>query len=125
MPNIENEYAKFWIDRNILFFVYKPNTIIDLKAAKIIVADRLKFQNERSFPVFCDIRGIKDVDKTARDYLAREGSTLTRAVSILVAPPVSHVILEFYLKVSKPNIPSKIFTDRQKALRFLETFISP
>lgn len=124
MPHVENAYAKFWIDQDILFFAYKTNTVIDLETARMIVADRLEFQKEKSFPVFCDIRGIKDVQKTARDYLAREGSTLVRAVSIVVDPPISRAILEFYLKMSRPRIPTKVFTDKHKAVRFLEPFIS-
>lgn len=122
-PYIENEYARFWIDRDILFFVYKTNIIVTLEAAKKIVADRIEFQKEKSYPIFCDIRGIKDVHKNARDYLAREGSILTRAVSILVDPPISRAILDFYLKMSKPPIPTKVFTDKHKALRFLKPFI--
>ena len=36
-PSFENEYANFWIEAGIVFFVYKPNTSIDLAAAKKIV----------------------------------------------------------------------------------------
>ncbi|MGS2764161.1 DUF7793 family protein [Sinomicrobium sp. M5D2P9] len=123
MPNCENSYARFWIDRNILFFVYKTGTIINLTAAKQIVADRLVFQKEQSFPVFCDIRGLHDINKTARDYLANEGSVLIHAVSILADPPISRAILDFYLKMSKPLIPTKVFKDSDKAILFLEPFL--
>jgi len=63
---IQNEFAEFWITNGILFFIYKPNIIITLKTAKKIVEDRLQFQNERIYPVFCDMRGIKVIEKEAR-----------------------------------------------------------
>ncbi|UGU17339.1 hypothetical protein LS482_05570 [Sinomicrobium kalidii] len=124
IPFFENEYAKFWVDQNILFYVYKTDIIVNLEAAKKIVADRIAFQKEKSYPVFCDIRGIKDVNKTARDYLAIEGSTLTKAVSILVDPPISRAILDFYLKMSKPLIPTEVFTERHEAIQFLTPYIT-
>jgi len=66
----ENEYAKFWIRDQILFFEYKPDLVIDLAAAQRIVADRIKFQNEVAYPIFCDIRGVIDFDKAARLFSA-------------------------------------------------------
>ncbi|MGS2739644.1 DUF7793 family protein [Sinomicrobium sp. M5D2P17] len=125
VPWFENKYAWYWIDRNILYFVYKPNTVIDLDAAITIVADRLKLQKEKSFPVFCDTSGLKEVRKAARDFLAQEGSALANAVSILAPWYVSRVISVFYIKVSRPLVPTKTFTDKDKALQFLESFISP
>ncbi|MHB1148607.1 MAG: DUF7793 family protein, partial [Lutibacter sp.] len=72
----ENEYAKFWIKDQILFFEYKTDLVIDLAAAQRIVADRIQFQHEVAYPIFCDIRGVVDFDKAARDYLAQSGSVL-------------------------------------------------
>jgi hypothetical protein len=75
----ENNYARFWISDGILFFEYKPNTIIDLMAAKRIVSDRVRFQNEKSFPIFCDVRGVIDTEKAGRDYLAQSGSLFDKS----------------------------------------------
>lgn len=119
---VENEAAKFWIEEGILFFEYKPNTILDLKTAKKVVADRLELQENKAYPIFCDIRGIVALDKPARDYLAKEGSLLAKAVSTLALEPVSSGIVEFYIQTSKPRVPTKIFTNKFLALKFLEPF---
>lgn len=120
---IENNFAKFWISDGILFFVYKPHTIIDLKAAEKIVADRLQLQEEKAYPVFCDTRGIKDANKEARDYLAKEGSTLTIAVGFLVDFPVNKAIAQFYVKTNKPLVPTEVFTNKDEAMDFLKSFL--
>jgi hypothetical protein len=118
----ENEYAQFWIKDGILFFKYKQSIVIDLSIAHQIVADRIQMQNEKSYPVLCDIRGVVDSDKAARDYLAQSGSVLSKAVGIVTNQSVSVIMTSFYLKISKPSVPTKIFTDESSALVFLETY---
>jgi len=119
----ENEFALFWISGSILFFEYKPGVVINLVAAQRIVTDRMQMQKEKSYPVLCDVRGIADSDKAARDYLAQHGSVLTKAVSILVYQKVSIVMISFYLKICKPQVPTKVFSDKPAALEFLKAFV--
>jgi hypothetical protein len=119
----ENEFALFWISENILFFEYKSDVVINLVAAQRIVSDRMQMQKEKAYPVLCDIRGIADSDKAARDYLAQHGSVLTKAVSILANQTISTVMISFYLKISKPQVPTKVFNDKAKALEFLKAFV--
>ncbi|WP_269223808.1 hypothetical protein [Flavobacterium sp. IMCC34518] len=118
----ENEYAQFWITDGILYFKYRPNVVIDLTVAHRIVADRIQMQNEKSYPILCDIRGVVDSDKAARDYLAQSGSVLAKAVGIVTNQSVSFIMTSFYLKICKPSVPTIIFTDESLALAFLETY---
>lgn len=119
----ENQNARFWIDEGILFFEYKTNTTIDLEVAVRVVADRITFQNERHMPVFCDIRGITSTDKAGRDYLAKSGSLLATAVALLVNENVSMTMSTFYLQVSKPSVPTQIFSSEKEALDYLKGFL--
>ena len=119
----ENDFARFWIVDGILFFKYKPNTTIDIKVAQCVVTDRIHFQNERSYPVLCDIRGIVATEKSGRDYLAQSGSILTKAVGLIVHEKVLMTISTFYLEISKPSVPTQIFTKEEDALAYLKEFI--
>lgn len=121
--SFENKNARFWIEKGILFFEYKPNTAIDLEIAMRVVADRIAFQNERRLPVFCDTRGIISIDKAARDYLAKSGSLLAKAVALIGSENVSMTMSNFYLEISKPSVPTKIFVSEQEALTYLSEFI--
>jgi len=123
-PNFENEYATFWIEAGILYFVYKRNTTIDLNAAKQIVNDRIKFQQLVDYPILCDIRGMKSIDRAARDFLAKEGSSYTKGVAVVVDTPMTKIISNFYLGLNKPIAPTKMFTERQEALNYLQQFIA-
>ena len=118
----ENDFAAYRIADGILYFLYKREVILNLDAAQKIVSDRLMVQNERAYPIFCDARWIKSADKEARDYLAKEGSIMAKAVAILVMPPVTEAIINFYMISSKPVIPTAIFTEKSKAVEFLDAY---
>ena len=122
MEFVENDFAKFWIEDGILYFVYKKGIKVSIEAAKQIVADRLKVQNGVSYPVFCDMKGVKDSDKPARDYLAKEGSELVTAVAVMIDSPVTKIMLNFYLNINGPITPTRMFTEQDKALEYLKTF---
>lgn len=123
-PSFENPHANFWIEAGILYFVYKPNTTVDLTAAKQIVSDRINFQHQIDYPIFCDIRGMKSVDKAAREFLAKEGSSYTKGVAVVVDSPMTKIIGNFYLGLNKPLAPTKMFTEKHEALEYLRQFLS-
>lgn len=117
-----NEFVKIWLYNDILFMEYRPCIIIDLNAAKQIVSSRLQLQKESSYPVFCDTRGIFSSNKAGRDYLAKEGSALIKAVAAFDNRFVGQAVLKFYLRNSKPLAPTAIFSEKTKALEYLQPF---
>ena len=119
----ENRFAKFWIADGILFFEYKPSTLIDLKVAQLVVTDRIHFQRERAYPILCDLRGVVSTDKAGRDYLAQLGSVLATAVGLVIHEKLLLTISTFYLEVNKPSVPTQIFSSEDAALQYLKGFI--
>ncbi|ASO06868.1 DUF7793 family protein [Arenibacter algicola] len=120
----ENKYALYMLMDNIVHIIYKKGVEIDLGASKQIVRDRLMFQEERAYPVLCDIRQLRKVDKPARDYLALEGSQLVNALAFVIEPPVTDAMTQFYLKTNHPDIPTAAFRDLAKAVAYLGGFLS-
>ena len=120
----ENRFAKFWIADGILFFEYKPSTLIDLKVAQLVVTDRIHFQRERAYPILCDLRGVVSIDKASRDYLAQLGSVLATAVGLVVHEKLLLTISTFYLQVNKPSVPTQIFSSEAAALQYLKGSIA-
>lgn len=118
----ENEFAEFWIENGIMFFIYKRGVKVNQRVAERVVSDRIKLQNGVAYPVFCDMTGIKDSDKAGRDYLAKEGSALVTAVAALIDSPVTKIMLNFYLNINRPITPTRMFTVKSEALAFLESY---
>lgn len=121
--NTENEFAKFWIENGILYVRYKPDILIDLDAARTIVADRITLQQGKPYPVLCYTEGIASSTKTARDYLTIKGSVLTKAIAYLAAPTVSLAMLNFFIEKNAPAVPSEIFTSEMAAKQFLQPYV--
>ena len=62
-------------------------------------------------------------DKAGRDFLAQSGSVLTHAVALVAHEKLLLTISTFYLQVSKPSVPTQIFTTEAAALNYLKGFI--
>tara|TARA_R110002050_G_scaffold24083_3_gene64260 strand:+ start:13868 stop:14248 length:381 start_codon:yes stop_codon:yes gene_type:complete len=122
--HVENEYAKFWIEKDILFIVYKKEVFINLPVAIKVVEDRLLLQQGKPFLIFCDVRNVKSINKAARNYLAMEGSVLTKVVALLVEGSLTNAMSAFYIKTSVPAIITQAFTKKEDALTFLNTYSS-
>ena len=110
----ENEYAVYSIDKNIVHIAYKPGIAINRTAAVQIVKDRIAFQEEQSYPILCDIRQLRKIDKPARDYLALEGSTLVKALAFMIDSPVTDAMIQFYIRTNHSSIPTASFYQKEK-----------
>lgn len=122
LENIENNYASYSLRDNIVFIRYHIGITIDKDAALKIVEDRLALQEGESYAVLCDIRGVKDINKSARDYLAIEGSLFVKAVAFIVENPLSGNMTKFYLKANKPPVPTRAFLSIEEAKEFLDEY---
>jgi len=123
MNTIENNFASYKLDGGLLYIRYHIGIVINQEGAVRIVADRLRLQKGISYPALCDIRGVEEVDKPARDYLALEGSVLLKAVAFIIGDPMSEILSYFYVRTTKPSIPTESFQDMDKAKKFLDKYI--
>lgn len=116
------QHVKFWVEDGILYFVYNPSAHITLKTAEKIVQQRIAYQNEVSYPILCDLRNLRSVDKPARDYLALEGTFLSTAVALLIDKNFSARLSAQFIKTSGPPIPIKEFYSIVEAVEFLNKY---
>ncbi len=117
-----DKYAHIWIEEGILNFVYKPNTVLDLDAAKALVKNRLRYQNGVSYPILCDVRQLKTASKAAREYLAEKGCFQALAVAIVMDYAYSGTLLKAFINISNPSVPTRGFTTIPEALNFLHDY---
>jgi hypothetical protein len=62
--------------------------------------------------------------KPNRDYWAKkESCPYSKADAFIVKSPAMKLIANFYLKVSKPGRPTKMFDNENDAIRWLKTFL--
>ncbi len=120
-----NEYATIYIEDDIVFGVFKANLFVDLEAAKRIVEDRKKISDYKNSLIFVDVSSVKGVSKEARDYFGSfKGTEFVKASAIFTNSKLSVFLANFLIKVnlSGYNIPVRLFTDKNQAVKWLKSF---
>lgn len=80
--------------------------------------------NGKKFPLLIDARGIKSMSRDARNQFSTKGrETYALAFGIVVASPISRVIGNFFMSISKPPIPTKLFENELEAEKWLKPYV--
>lgn len=123
LTELDTPYVYFEIKNDVLFATYKKGLEIDLTMAKEIVNARLKLMQGRKLPVIVFDGGVVSMSKEARDFFgSTQGNEGLLAGAIIQNKPVSAAINNFFLFVSKPNIPARIFTNVESALKWISKY---
>jgi hypothetical protein len=62
-------------------------------------------------------------ENAARAYMAsRPAQQFLSAGAILINNEIHRLLMNLWLKIDKPYIPTKSFTDKEKALEWLKSF---
>ena len=77
-------------------------------------------------PLLVDLRAIKSQTREARDcYTGPEGSRCYSAAAVLVSPPISRLIGNLSIGLSKSSsVEGRLFTSEAEALAWLKTFLA-
>lgn len=122
---LETKYVEIWIEEGILFCRYADNLNVDLDIVKSIVESRINFSKGISYPVLIDVKGVRSFTKEARDYGGgNEGVRLVKAGAFVVDSALTKMLINLFLLINKPNVPTKLFTDEKEAKEWLQHFKS-
>jgi hypothetical protein len=118
----KNEYAEIWLENGIICARHNSASFTFDMAQKL-VEERLKISAGISRPILIDVKQCISIDVEAREYLS-EGDSLkfVRAGAFLIDNPITKFIGNIFINVNRPTVPSKLFTDLNKALKWLEQF---
>lgn len=119
----ESSYITMWMQDGILCARYAPDLHVSIDVARIVVEARIFFSKGQSYPLWVDMKGIKSTTREARTYLASVGATLVTAAALITGSPVNRTIGNIFLKIDKPPVPLKLFTDEQKAMEWVRGFL--
>lgn len=95
---------------------------MDIDFVKYSVDRRIAHSENNAYPCLFDVTKVKHSTKEARDYLANNGNELVLASALIVNSPMLKMAANFYVAVNKPVNPTKIFTDKDQALDWLNQF---
>lgn len=115
-------HVSFELKEDILYVIYLPGSEINIEIAKDIVKLRKEYTDGTPYYMLITGEGLRAIDKEARDYLSNEGTEGVLGGALLVNSVYTEFFGNFFLRITQPKIPAKLFTDKNKALEWLEQF---
>jgi hypothetical protein len=117
-------YTSFWMedDQDILFWDYSKNLEIDISVAKKLVEDRLNYTHGRSVYGLIDATNIKSTTKQAREFMSDPHGGLKGILggAFISSNMFTTVIINLFLRITKPIVPAKFFTSKEEAITWLK-----
>jgi hypothetical protein len=120
---LDNDCLKIELENFILIGTFKSE-FVDINIAHEITNYRLEIQKQKSYLLLSNIKAVKSSTKSARDFMAsEEGCNGVIAAAVLINSPISNIIGNFFIRVSKPLRPTKLFTNEEDAKKWLSQFV--
>ena len=111
-------------EENILIIKILPNASIDLDVAKAIVEAAEEISGPAMHGNIVDIRDMVFMSRDARAYFAEQSKSNVVAVAILMKSLFHNALVNLYLDISGPAIPTKSFEKDIDAIDWLRTKLS-
>lgn len=121
---IKNQYAEMWIEGGIVIVSYFELDAVDLQCAIKIYEDRVKISEGKDYPVLAEVLKVKYWTRDARQFQnTPQNYTCMKALALnYTESHVANIILNVFMYVNKPLIPTKSFTNREAAISWLQQF---
>ena len=117
--------AKLWVGEDgICRIIHAPGAEVTLQDAQETMAAYLKLNDGERLPLLIDTKTMKSISREARHFYAgEEAAKCASAVALILKTPVSRVLGNFYLGLSNPHLPSRLFTSDDEALEWLKGYL--
>jgi hypothetical protein len=109
----------------IVRVIHVPGAEVTLQDAQETMSAYLKLNSGKRLPLLVDTKTLKSISREARHFYAgEEAAACASAVALVVGTPVSKVLANFYLGLSNPHLPSRLFSDEAEGLAWLKGFLN-
>jgi hypothetical protein len=117
--------AAMWLGEDgIVRIMWIPGSDVTLEDAQESMAAYLQIKQGKRRPLFVDTSQMKSLAREARHlYASEEAARVASAVGLIVGTPVSRVLGNFYLGLSNPHLPTRLFASESEALEWLKGYL--
>lgn len=119
----ENKNMRFEDHGGILYIWYKEG-VFTLDMAKTMVKERKTFTNHKEMKVLIFQAGLKGIKKEARAYFSSdEALEGVSAAAILGNNAFERHLANFFIGITviRPKVPTRLFSDKNEALKWLDS----
>ncbi len=108
----------------IIVLITKDNTTLDVEDVRENAETFGLLSGGKKAPILIIGGAYSTVTKDARDFMATEESLkYSLCEAFLLKYLAQRILINFYIKVNKPIVPTKMFTNEDKAIEWLKAFI--
>ena len=120
---LESKEFKTWLSDNIIYTEVKLNAIIDVEAARENTRMVRQLSGEKKYPLLVDLNNIKSITKEAREHFSMKGrEPYINSLAMVIKSPISRMIGNYFINLSSPIVPTKLFNSKEKAIKWLATY---
>jgi hypothetical protein len=119
MTELENEFIRFWVVDGILYSKFKCEVNIDLDIIQKLIESRHTISNNVNQYWCYDVEEVKGFPKECRDYADVYGQDFLFACALVINSHIQKFIFNTFLKLKKSKIPFQAFTNKEKAVEWL------
>jgi len=114
-----------WDPRGFIKKVTREGAEYTLKDAEEDFEAAKKLGGGEPRPLLVDERGLRGAEHAVRNFwVSKDVPAVCRCVAVITGnSPVSNMIGNFVITVSKPAVPTKLFASEQAAMPWIEWFL--
>jgi hypothetical protein len=103
--------------------VFEPGCQLDAENTVGVVRAHIAAAAGQKRPTLADLRGMRSATREARELgAAADVVAITLRMAILVGNPVTRVLGNFFMLVTSPKYPTKVFTEEAAARAWLREY---
>lgn len=105
----------------IVLVTTKDNSILEVEDLQEIKKINTELTKNIKYGVISDTGNYTSVSNEAREYMATKGMEKNRIATAYIINSLSQrLLLSFFLKVNKPKVPSKSFSNMKSARTWMD-----
>ena len=118
---VEDDNLKIEVEDDIIYGTWKT-AAIDADMGRKCLELRLRAAKRENQILVIDARKVRKISKEARHYLASAASyEKVIASAIVVENTIASHLVNFFLKVNRPAVPSKMFSSETHAVGWVKS----
>jgi hypothetical protein len=119
---VQTRTSKIWIGADgIMYISAIPESDVVIDDAVENVAVSIKMAKGKKYPALVNMKKVRSITRDAREYFAgEEARKPVINLAMLVGSPLSEMMGNLFMKLSKPQFSTKMFTSEEKAIEWLK-----
>ncbi|GAB4567379.1 MAG: hypothetical protein Tsb0020_19870 [Haliangiales bacterium] len=120
---IDRPYARFELHSgDFLEIRYQPEIYVDVIIAQELLQTCVEIAGELApLPVLVSLGNMRGITNDARMYLAQSDiqRQLCARVALVYESRIGRMLVNLFIHLQRPNVPTRAFSDRQRAIDWL------